>query len=112
MATIFVSKNTKPFRYCHGGVATLTFRTEQYVTGNLSVQAITETGELYATVSVNFPETLAGTTEVICLDTNNLPEEVVRLLERENLIEYTGRQVIGSFNTLYPICRVDLDRFS
>lgn len=102
---------TRAYRYCHHGVATLTFRTAEYVDGNLAVEAVTEDGEAYATVSVNFPGVLADSRTAICLDTNNLPEETVRLLEREGIIEYIGRSVLGDFGTTYPICKVNMEKF-
>lgn len=105
-------RQTKLFEYNYHGVHKLRFQLEQYVTGHTAVTAVSNTGEPYATVSVNFPETLAGAgKEFICLDTNNLPEQAVKLLEREKIIEYTGRQVLGPFGNTYPICKLNLELF-
>ena len=105
-------RQTKCYEYNFHGVHKLRFVLEQYVTGNIAVEAVSNTGEPYATVSVNFPGVLddAGD-QFICLDTNNLPDETVKLLKKENIIEETGRQVLGDFGNTYPICKVNLELF-
>ena len=102
---------TPAYRYCYHGVESLYFKTAEYADGNLALEAMTGDGEAYATVSVNFPGVLAGTRDCICLDAENLPEETLRLLEKEGIIEYIGRSVLGDFGNTYPICRVNLEKF-
>lgn len=79
--------------------------------GNLALEAYTDKGEPFATISVNLEGVLtpAEGKDHICLDTNNLPEKSFDGLVEAGVLTPTGLVAHSGF-CKYPIYKVDLSK--
>ena len=95
-----------PFTFTNdfGDTITVTLQPDQYVDNNsLVILAFEPDGCLYTILTVNLSYPLDP--DEFFLDTNNISENLIRVLEKEGIFERTG-QTRPSGRCLYPICRL------
>lgn len=96
----------------HGTTYNISLEEEHYASnGNLALQAYTDEGEDFATISTNIEGALSASEgkDHICLDCNNLPMESFDELVNAGVLIPTGRSAFSGF-CCYPIYKVDLTK--
>ena len=96
-----------PFTFTNafGDTVTVTLEPDLYVYANrLAILAFESDGSLYGELTVNLVIYPLDPDEFF-LDTNNVSENFIRVLETEGIFERTG-QTQPSGRCLYPICRL------
>lgn len=95
-----------PFTFTNtfGDTVTVTLQPDQYVDNNsLVILAFEPDGSLYTILTVNLNYPLDA--DEIFLDTNNAPENLIKVLEKENIFKPTGF-TWPSGRCLYPAYRL------
>lgn len=95
-----------PFTFTNafGDTVTVTLEPDQYVDNNsLVILAFEPDGSLYTILTVNLNYPLDA--DEIFLDTNNAPENLIKVLEKENIFKPTGF-TWPSGRCLYPAYRL------
>lgn len=95
-----------PFTFTNtfGDTVTVTLQPDQYVDNNsLVILAFEPDGSLYTILTVNLSYPLDA--DEIFLDTNNAPENLIKVLEKENIFKPTGL-TWPSGRCLYPAYRL------
>lgn len=95
-----------PFTFTNafGDTITVTLQPDQYVDNNsLVILAFEPDGSLYTILTVNLSYPLDA--DEIFLDTNNAPENLIKVLEKENIFKPTGL-TWPSGRCIYPAYRL------
>ena len=93
------------FTNAFGDTVTVTLEPDLYVYANrLAILAFESDGSLYSELTVNLTPYHLEPDEFF-LDTNNVSENLIKVLENEGIFERTG-QTRPSGRCLYPICRL------
>ena len=95
-----------------GSTYNIRLKAEHYANnGALAIDAYTDGGEPFATISKNIIGALnpEERSDHICVDINNLPFKTIEPLVKAGVLTYTGRMAPNGF-CQYPIYKVDLTK--
>lgn len=94
------------FTNAFGDTVTVALEPDTYAIDNrLAILAFEPDGCLYTTLTVNLGPYYPLDPDEFFLDTNNVSENLIKVLEKEGIFERTG-QTRPSGRCLYPICRL------